>query len=262
MILISLDELKKLKKRDRVIKVCDNCQKIKNVSVESLRKYKSYSICKECNTKKNLTGIPKSEEQKIKISKAKKGKPIQKRTEEYIQKMTGKGNPFYGKKHSQESLDRMMETRKKNGVWEPAYREALKHRNNEAIGNAHRGRKPSLPLRNTYVYSGVKFRSSWELAFAIYLTENCYSWEYEPCTFKLPNGTGYTPDFFVKSTNTFYEVKSDYYNPPDKFYLACEVYNNHNWKLMNQKALSDLGILKGCVISKHYKQFLNKNQGK
>lgn len=51
-------------------------------------------------------------------------------------------------------------------------------------------------------------RSSWELAFAIKLDEMGLEWIYEPKTFKLKHGLRYTPDFYVPSKKTWYEIKA------------------------------------------------------
>lgn len=49
-------------------------------------------------------------------------------------------------------------------------------------------------------YGNILFRSRLEARWAVFLdfTENVINWQYEPKTFKLPNGWTYTPDFRVK----------------------------------------------------------------
>lgn len=57
----------------------------------------------------------------------------------------------------------------------------------------------------------VVLRSKWEERFAAYLDTRSDYWEYESKRFKYRHPDGidriYIPDFFVPSTNTFYEVK-------------------------------------------------------
>jgi len=60
-----------------------------------------------------------------------------------------------------------------------------------------------------YTKNGVSFkmRSSYEFAFANYLTSEGIEWEYEPKLFVLKEGCRYKPDFYVPATNEWYEVK-------------------------------------------------------
>lgn len=64
--------------------------------------------------------------------------------------------------------------------------------------------------RRAHEYNGYLFRSSWEVAFARFLDGLGTAWEYEPETFKLSDGSRYTPDFRVHlpSGSLFVEVKS------------------------------------------------------
>lgn len=55
------------------------------------------------------------------------------------------------------------------------------------------------------------FKSTWELEFAKYLDDEEYVWEYEPESFSY-RGTddshrSYTPDFYIKGRDIYYEVK-------------------------------------------------------
>ena len=50
-------------------------------------------------------------------------------------------------------------------------------------------------------------RSRWEANFARFLKLMNIGYEYEPQTFKLSNGHGYTPDFKIKNQPLFIEVK-------------------------------------------------------
>ena len=74
-------------------------------------------------------------------------------------------------------------------------------------GNPHYGKPPSHAKR--IPYKDVVLRSTFELRFAIALDAKGIEWEYEKHTFEL-GGTTYTPDFKIKGTNVFYEVKGWY----------------------------------------------------
>jgi len=53
----------------------------------------------------------------------------------------------------------------------------------------------------------VRFRSNWEVVFARYLDEQGLKWAYESHTWLLPDGSVYTPDFWVPSLDVYFEVK-------------------------------------------------------
>lgn len=52
------------------------------------------------------------------------------------------------------------------------------------------------------------FRSMWELVFAKdFLSERGFTWQYEPTTFNLSDGSTYTPDFYIEDDDLWVEVK-------------------------------------------------------
>lgn len=53
------------------------------------------------------------------------------------------------------------------------------------------------------------FRSNWEANFARICNYEKRNWEYEPTTFRLSSGKGYTPDFLVEGT--YYEIKGKWW---------------------------------------------------
>ena len=55
-------------------------------------------------------------------------------------------------------------------------------------------------------YRGYSMRSSQEVVYAKYLDKNKVAWEYESKTFDLGNTT-YTPDFYLKESGFFIEIK-------------------------------------------------------
>jgi len=165
----------------------------------------NYKLTKETNTILANTGK--------KISEALSGKTL----EDYygatkakeIKKMMservkGKNNPMFGKKSPH----------RKGG-----YREDLKH----------------------YV------RSNWEADFARILNLHSIKYEYEPKTFELKVDNGeilhYTPDFYVKSSNTFYEIKGWLHKLDEKkMNLFQEQYPQYNFVLISSTKFAELAL--------------------
>jgi hypothetical protein len=56
-------------------------------------------------------------------------------------------------------------------------------------------------------YNGVIFRSRLEAQWAVFWDELGVKWEYEPQTFKLPDGNQYTPDFWIVDLALWVEIK-------------------------------------------------------
>ncbi len=97
--------------------------------------------------------------------------------------------------------------------------------------------------------NGQYFRSSWEANFARLLNLKKISWEYEPETFKLSDGTGYTPDFRLRGNN-FVELKG--YQLPTwqhKFALFKQDYPEIKISLLHGKKYSVLSTLYRYQIS-------------
>ena len=59
------------------------------------------------------------------------------------------------------------------------------------------------------VYKGYLFRSRLEARWAVIFDALGVDWEYEIEGFKFEDGTHYLPDFFIKDTKFFVEVKPD-----------------------------------------------------
>lgn len=231
-----------LDKTTKILKKCDICSKEEYISVESLKKYKQIDMCKSCSTKKRLKGTKLDSQVKHKISVSKKGKPGKKHTEEYKQKITGCGNPFYGKNHSKESIQKSLQTRKDNGIWEINYRIGIANRDNTYLKFLMLGKAPNKPKRSKLVYKNIMFRSSWELKYAKYLDENCVSWKYEPFCLSIGKNVGYTPDFLVNETE-IHEVKGGYWTTDGKFQIAKNLYPKFKFILLTKNELKDLKVL-------------------
>lgn len=57
------------------------------------------------------------------------------------------------------------------------------------------------------MYKGVRFRSRLEAQWAVFWDELGVKWEYEPQTFKFPDGKQYTPDFWIVDLALWVEIK-------------------------------------------------------
>lgn len=80
--------------------------------------------------------------------------------------------------------------------------------------NNHRGGHVESPAQGR-----VWMRSSWEIEYANYLTEQGVQWLYEPRCFDLGNGRTYRPDFYLPDVDEWHEVKG-YLTPLDKAKFA------------------------------------------
>jgi hypothetical protein len=77
------------------------------------------------------------------------------------------------------------------------------------------------------------FRSKWEEKFAKYLDECNIYWDYEKTTYKLSDGSTYTPDFFTD--NCIFEVKGfTYKRSMEKFECFKKDYPDLNVVLANR----------------------------
>lgn len=90
------------------------------------------------------------------------------------------------------------------------------------------------------MYKGIKFRSTWEVVFAMHLDKCGIEWSYEPTAFETPFGF-YTPDFYVPVENKYYEVKGIFRdkNAKDKFTFFSEKYST---VLVDKDFLKGIGI--------------------
>jgi hypothetical protein len=57
------------------------------------------------------------------------------------------------------------------------------------------------------IYKRVRFRSRLEARWAVFWDELGVKWEYEPQTFKFPDGKQYTPDFWIVDLALWVEIK-------------------------------------------------------
>ncbi|MDE2095646.1 MAG: hypothetical protein KGL39_00185 [Patescibacteria group bacterium] len=173
-------------------------------------------------------------EARKKMSEKRKGKPCSKEAIEKMKrtkgtpefkiklaaKMTGVGNPFYGRKHTKETKKKIALSRIGRKMSEEACRKMSENRRGE---RNHMYGKP--PLKNTSTgiggwFNGIYFRSSCELNFL--LNHQDVDWQSsEQTAFRIPyvNSRGekrnYFPDFF--GDGFLVEVKpKNWQNDPTK----------------------------------------------
>lgn len=98
----------------------------------------------------------------------------------------GEQNPFFGKKHSKETITIMSE-------------KAIKRiQGQKVFANSKSGFREDL---------NCWFRSSWEANVARYFNLNRIDWVYEKQYLSLASGKKYLPDFYLPKENKFIEVK-------------------------------------------------------
>jgi len=96
-------------------------------------------------------------------------------------------------------------------------------------------------------------RSSWEADFARILNLHNIKYEYEPKTFELLRANGgmvnYTPDFYVPSQNTFYEIKGWMHDlDAEKIELFKQQYPKFNFVLISATKFAEFAL--------HYKKLV------
>jgi len=152
----------------------------------------------------------------------------------------GINNPFYGKKHTQETKDRHFQNRTKEFLSAETLQKLRNHSHPANLGHGKRYSYHS-PLQNNVV-----FRSSWELRYAKYLDSIDELWMYEMETFDL-GSTTYTPDFFLPRREKFIEIKG--YIRPEATLRVWQKINQfreqYPWDLdvLGLNELKELGVL-------------------
>jgi len=215
--------------------LCLNCSNKINANINIEQRSGNM---KEWHTKHDhpLLNTHRPEHVKRAISNAHIGVPCLEGTKEKLRvKNAGIGNPFYGRKHTEKSLEKMKIAAKKNA----------KHgKECNLYGKQYHGRGDWY-----YCIDGSKvwMRSSWEVKFAHYLDKNNIDWLYEPKTFPIiydnKDGT-YTPDFYFIKTNKYIEIKGWWRDDAYiKFKAFNEQYSNIVIEVYDKNKLKELKIL-------------------
>jgi hypothetical protein len=163
--------------------------------------------------------------------------------------MSGKGNPFYGKKHTNKTKKLIKlhhaDVKGKNspsyGIKRPDLSEWNKNHPLRGRKNPRFGKRAEHGKR--ILYKKVLFRSSWEVKYAKYLTKNHIKWLYESKTFDLGNST-YTPDFYLPESDTYVEIKGWWRdNAKKKFRLFKKKYSDIKIEVLTEVLLKFVGVL-------------------
>jgi DNA polymerase III alpha subunit len=116
------------------------------------------------------------------------------------------------------------------------------------------GKTPPHGKRGFRKDLGHFVRSSWEADFARILKLYNLDYQYEPKTFPLTRENGeiinYTPDFYVPSKNTFYEIKGFLRDPDkEKIELFEKQYPQYNFILVNNTLFAELALKYKTLIN-------------
>lgn len=215
--------------------LCLNCSNKINANTNKDKKIKKL-IEWHKNNKHPLEGKKRSECVRKAISKAKTGSHISEETKKKLSlKNSGSGNPFYGKKHSQESIMKMVESSKKT---------VKRGKDCNFYGKCYHGKGSYYICKND---TKIWMRSSWEIKFAKYLDDNNINWLFEPIAFPIIynniNGT-YRPDFYIIEEHLYIEIKGWWRGDSESKYNAFkEQYSNLNIEVYDKEKLKKLKVL-------------------
>lgn len=215
------------------------------------------------NNKHPLKGTKRPQHVIDAIRKAATGRIRSQEELEGLSKRTkGENNPFYGKKHSEESLEKMSTKIIKRGKDHPLYgikrsKEVVERMRATQIKIAKRGKDSNL-YGNSYHGKGVWYldknnnkiwlRSSYEEKFAIYLDTNNINWVYEPQAFPIVYGKSnkegtYRPDFYLVDLDKYIEVKGWWRDDAlEKYEAFVNQYPHLIIEVYDKKKLRELGI--------------------
>ncbi|MCL5407358.1 MAG: DNA polymerase III subunit alpha [Patescibacteria group bacterium] len=118
---------------------------------------------------------------------------------------------------------------------------------NKGSNNPMFGRTPPHRKGGFRSDLGHYVRSSWEADFARILQFHRINYQYEPKTFHLIKNNGevlnYTPDFYVPSENTFYEIKGWLHNlDAEKIKLFQEQYPQNNFVIISATKFAEFAL--------------------
>jgi len=239
----------------KVIWVCGKCGEEQE---KKFRYAKKNKLCIVCSNKNNANTNLKKRSDKMKEWHKNNDHPLKgtKRPEHVIEALrlsgkrvktkeeceyrsklfSGDGNPMYGKKHTEESLQKMREFQKKN--------------TRRGKGCNFYGKPPKHGRGSWYECkdgSKVWMRSTWEVKFATYLDINKIEWLFEikkfPINYLGKDGT-YTPDFYLMKEDKYIEIKGWWRDDAKiKYESFKEQYPNIIIELYDKIKLKKLNVL-------------------
>lgn len=157
---------------------------------------------------------------------------------EMSQRFSGRGNPFYGKRHSDESIQKMGAIHRKI---------ARKGKACNLYGKVYHGKGSWLDCSQGRIW----VRSSYEAAVVLFLDAAKYHWKFEPQAFNITYqyqgkrfvGT-YRPDFYVDEFGKYLEVKGYWRDDARvKFEAFKQEYPNLSIEVWDTRKLKEMGIL-------------------
>lgn len=220
--------------------LCLNCSNKKNANTNIKKRAESVRLWHTKN-EHPLKGTHRPEHVLKELDKGRKKihelNKLPERKKILSKKMSGENNPFFNKKHTEESLKKMREFQKTN-------------MSSKGINSNFYGKKPFHGKGEWYLCkdgSKIWMRSSWEIKFAKYLDQNNIKWLYEPKSFPITynnkEGT-YSPDFFLLKKNYFIEIKGWWRDDAFiKYNSFIKQYPNLKIELYNKEKLKELKIL-------------------
>lgn len=216
-------------------------------------------------------GIPMSEEQKKKVSDSKKGQIPWNKGLKGAQIAWNKGIPMSeeqkdtlstqhtGMKASEHTKNKMSEKRREWLEAHPEYNAVIKKSSSKMwasrpdlrknmsqrlLGkNNHNYGRPPRHGKGSYYNGIIWMRSSYEVAYALYLDEHKIKWIYEPPPFELGD-TSYIPDFYLPEYDIYIEIKG--YMRKDAEYklkLFKETYPTIHLDILTRNDLVNMGVL-------------------
>ena len=173
------------------------------------------------------------------------------------------------KAHSKEVSEKRKNTWIKNyGVDHPSKHPSIKQKKKDTYkkntGYEHPQKNPEVIHSNKgYLYQGIHFDSSWELAYYIWLVDNKRDFIYHPeCYLQYEDHENivrnYQPDFLVEGV--FYEIKGDQF-----FNELGEPWNKYTknfwWEKYNTLIENNVVILREAEI-RQYLRYIKDTYGK
>lgn len=90
-----------------------------------------------------------------------------------------------------------------------------------------------IGVRRLFQYKNINFRSEIEAEYAKWLDQSGLTWFYEPTTYRLSDGSKFTPDFFVNEWNMFVTIQRQHSdNKHAQMTRFLDEYKNLDLKIM------------------------------
>jgi len=232
--------LAKLNANHSIYNTCNNCGK----EIDGQREGRS-KFCYSCSAK--FYSNPSKPESRKKISEAQLKFYQQggKTWNDGLTKETSEILKNTGNKISQALSGRSLEDlwgKERANKFKEAHSKRMSGKGNSMFGMPAPHRRGGFRKDlNHYV------RSSWEADFARILNLHKIKYQYEPKTFALTRSNGeisnYTPDFYVPSKNTFYEIKGWMHDlDQEKIKLFQEQYPKYNFVLISATKFAEFAL--------------------